>query len=404
MPEQEVIPRPKQQEQEDEERPRHEKARSYFQEHRRAKWGLLAILAVAAVAGYFLWRHYASRETTDDAQIDGNIVPIAAKVTGTVMEINVQDNQWVKAGTVLIRLDPRDYQVALDRAEAELGDAEATSRAAQAGVPITSTTTASELRNMEAAEAAARQEVDMANARLAEAEANYARTTADLERYRQLVEKNEIPRQQYDTAVTNEKASRATLDATRAAVASAQSRVRQAEAQVRAAGTGPQQVAVTRSRAGAAAAMVQRARSAVEQAHLNLEYTTLTAPVDGVISKKENVQLGQIIQPGQPLLAVVPLEDIWVTVNFKETQLKNMRPGQHASIHVDAYDRNFDGYVDSIGAATGARFSLLPPENATGNYVKVVQRVPVKLVFEKGQDPHHLLRPGMSVVPTVSTK
>jgi membrane fusion protein, multidrug efflux system len=404
MAEQEIIRRPEQQEEQGEDRSRREKARPYFQEHRRAKWGLLAILVVAAVAGYFLWRHYASRETTDDAQIDGNIVPIASRISGWVTEINVNDNQFVKAGTVLIRLDPRDYQVALDRAEAELADAEGTARAARVGVPIASTTTTSELRNTEAAEVAARQEVDMANARLAEADANYTKAAADLQRYRQLVEKSEIPRQQYDTAVASEKAARATLDAARAAVASAQSRVRQAEAQVRTAETGPQQVLASRSRAGAAAARVQRARAAVEQARLNLEYTTITAPVDGVISKKQNVQLGQIIQPGQPLLAVVPLEDIWVTANFKETQLKNMRPGQHAIIHVDAYGRDFDGRVDSIGAATGARFSLLPPENATGNYVKVVQRIPVKMVFEKGGDPQRLLRPGMSVVPTVYTK
>ena len=244
----------------------------------------------------------------------------------------------------------------------------------------------------------------MANARLAEADANYTKAAADLQRYSQLVEKNEVPRQQYDTAVATDKAARATLDAARAAVANAQSHVRQAEEQVRSAETGPQQVAVTRSRAGAAAAMVQRAQAAVEQARLNLEYTTIIAPVDGVISKKENVQLGQITQPGQPLLAVVPLEDIWVTANFKETQLNNMRPGQHTAVYVDTYTREFDAHVDSIGAATGARFSLLPPENATGNYVKVVQRVPVKLVFEKGQDPEHLLRPGMSVVPTVYTK
>ena len=404
MVEQEVIPRPEQQEQQSEDRPRSEKERSHFHEHPRAKWGLLAILVVAVVAGYFLWRHYASRETTDDAQIDGNIVPIASRISGWVTEIKVNDNQFVKTGTVLIRLDPRDYQVALDRAEAELADAEATARAAQVGVPITSTTTTSELRNTEAAEAAARQEVDMANARLAEADANYTKAAADLQRYSQLVKKNEVPRQQYDTAVATDKAARATLDAARAAVANAQSHVRQAEEQVRSAGTGPQQVAVTRSRAGAAAAMVQRARAAVEQARLNLEYTTITAPVDGVISKKENVQLGQIIQPGQPLLAVVPLEDIWVTANFKETQLNNMRPGQHTTVYVDTYRRDFDAHVDSIGAATGARFSLLPPENATGNYVKVVQRVPVKLVFERGQDPERLLRPGMSVVPTVYTK
>lgn len=404
MAESEVIPRPERQEQQGEDQSRREKARPYFQEHPRAKWGLLAILVVAAVAGYFLWRHYASRETTDDAQIDGNIVPIASRISGWVTEINVNDNQFVKAGTVLIRLDPRDYQVALDRAEAELADAEGNSTAAQVGVPIASTATTSELRNAEAAEAAAQQEVDMANARLAEAAAHYTKAAADLQRYSQLVEKSEIPRQQYDAAVAAEKTARAILDAARAAVANAQSRVRQAEAQVRTAGTGPQQVLVTRSRAGSAAAKVQRARADVEQARLNLEYTTITAPVDGVISKKENVQLGQIIQAGQPLLAVVPLEDIWVTANFKETQLKNMRPGQHAIIHVDAYGRDFDGRVDSIGAATGARFSLLPPENATGNYVKVVQRIPVKIVLEKSGDPQRLLRPGMSVVPTVYTK
>ena len=404
MAEREVVMEPKPQEQEDVQETRREKARSYFQEHRRAKWVLPIVLLLAAVGGYLLWRHYSARETTDDAQIDGNIVPIASRISGWVTEINVQDNQFVKAGTVLVRLDPKDYQVALDRAQAELEDAEANFRAADVGVPLTSTTATSQLRNAEAALAGARQEVDMANARLIEAQANHAKAAADLQRYRQLVEKSEIPRQQYDTAVTSEQAARATVDAAQAAVATAQSHVRQAEAQVRAAETAPQQVAITRARAGAAAATESKARAAVEQARLNLQYTTIVAPVDGVISKKQNVQLGQIVQPGQPLLAIVPLEDIWVTANFKETQLKNMRPGQHATIHVDAYERDYNGHVDSIGAASGAKFSLLPPENATGNYVKVVQRVPVKLVFEKGQDTEHLLRPGMSVVPTVFTK
>jgi membrane fusion protein (multidrug efflux system) len=387
-----------------EDQPQTEKARSYFQEHPRAKWVLAVILLLAVVGGYFVWRHYATREDTDDAQIDGNIVPIASRVSGWVTEINVQDNQFVKAGTVLVRLDPKDYRVALDQAQAELADAEANFRAADVGIPITSTTTTSQLRNAQAALAAAQQEVDMANARLIEAQANHSTAASDLARYSQLVEKSEIPRQQYDTAVSNEKATRATVDAAQAAVATAQSHVRQAEAQVRAAETAPQQVAITRARAGAAEASAQKARAAVEQAQLNLQYTTIVAPVDGVISKKQNVQLGQIVQPGQPLLAIVPLEDIWVTANFKETQLKQMRPGQHATVHVDAYERDYNAHVDSVGAATGARFSLLPPENATGNYVKVVQRVPVKLVFEKGQDPEHLLRPGMSVVPTVFTK
>jgi membrane fusion protein (multidrug efflux system) len=402
MAEREVVTEPKPQE--DVQETRREKARSYFQEHPRAKWVLLIVLLLAAVGGYLLWRHYSVRETTDDAQIDGNIVPIASRISGWVTEINVQDNQFVKAGTVLVRLDPKDYQVALDRAQAELEDAEANFRAADVGVPLTSTTATSQLRNAEAALAGARQEVDMANARLIEAQANHAKAATDLQRYRQLVEKSEIPRQQYDTAVTNEQAARATVNAAQAAVATAQSHVRQAEAQVRAAETAPQQVAITRARAGAAEATAKKARAAVEQARLNLQYTTIVAPVDGVISKKQNVQLGQIVQPGQPLLAIVPLEDIWVTANFKETQLKNMRPGQHVTIHVDAYGRDYNGHVDSIGAASGAKFSLLPPENATGNYVKVVQRVPVKLVFEKGQDPGHLLRPGMSVEPTVHTK
>jgi len=376
----------------------------YFVSHPHAKRGFLALLIVGAVIGYFVWRHFSSRQTTDDAQIDGNIVPIASRVSGWVTEINVNDNQFVTAGTVLIRLDPRDYQVALDRAQAELADAEANLSAARVGVPIISTTTTSGLRNAEAGHAASQQEVEAANARLAEADANHAKAAADLQRYSQLVEKNEIPHQQYDTAVAAEKATRAALEAARAAVADAQSRVRQAEAQMRAAETGPQQVQASRSRAEAAAAMVQRARAALEMARLNLDYTIIKAPVSGVVSKKQNVQLGQIVQPGQPLLALVPLDDIWVTANFKETQLRDMRPGQYASVHVDAYSRDFDAHVDSIGAATGARFSLFPPENATGNYVKVVQRIPVKLIFEKGADPQHLLRPGMSVVPTVFTK
>jgi membrane fusion protein, multidrug efflux system len=404
MAQREVIPSPELREQEKEQPSQPEKKRSYFRAHPGAKWVVLAMLVLVAAGGYLAWLHFSVRETTDDAQIDGNIIPVASRVSGWVAEINVKDNQVVKAGTVLVRLDPKDYQVALDRAQAELADAEASARAAHAGVPLTSATTTSELRNAEAALAAAQQEVDMATARVAEAEANYGKAAADERRYSQLVEKNEIPRQQYETAVANEKAAQATVSATQAAVATAQSHVRQAEAQVQGAQTAPQQVAVTRARAGAASAAVQRAQAAVEQARLNLQYTTITAPVDGVVSKKQNVQLGQIVQPGQPLMAIVSLEDVWVTANFKENQLNGMHPGQSATIHVDAYGRDYNGHVDSIGPATGARFSLLPPENATGNYVKVVQRVPVRVAFEKGQDTEHILRPGMSAVATVLTK
>ncbi len=404
MAQREVLPLPEVQEPQDEIPSRRKRARSYIREHRFAKWLLLALALVLIAAGYLVWRHYAWLETTDDAQIDGNIVPIAARVSGTVVQINVEDNQYVQAGTVLIRLDPRDYQVALDRALGQLADAEANARAAQVGVPITSKTTTSQLRNAEAALAAAQQEVQAAQARLSEAQAVYQKAAADLQRYALLVQKNEIPRQQYDTAVANERAARAAVDSAQAAVASSESHVRQAQAQVAAAATAPQQVQATQARAGSAAAAVKTAQAAVEQARLNLEYTNIAAPVSGVVSKRTNVQVGQIVQVAQPLISLVPLEDIWVTANYKETQLKNMRPGQHATIHVDAYDRDYDGHVESIGAATGARFSLLPPENATGNYVKVVQRIPVRLRFEKGQDPQHLLRPGMSVEPTVNTR
>lgn len=379
------------------------RAQGFFRSHPRAKWVVLAILIILIVLGYAVWSYYASRESTDDAQIDGHIVPISARVGGTVEKVNVDDNQYVEAGTVLVQLDPTDYQVAVARARAELQDATATLQAARTGVPLTHTTTTSTLSNAQASLNAAQQEVTASQARLREAEAQYKLAADDVRRFAQLVRKDEIPQQRYDTAVTAEQQAAATVDAARAAVANAQSHVAQAEAMVRGAETAPQQLAITRAKAGAAQANVARLQATLQQAELNLQYTVIRAPVTGIVSKK-TVEPGEVIQPGQPVLALVNLEDVWVTANFKETQLKNMRPGQPAEIEVDAYGRTYKGHVDSIGGATGARFSLLPPENATGNYVKVVQRVPVKIVFEKGQDPQHLLRPGMSVVPTVITK
>jgi membrane fusion protein, multidrug efflux system len=387
---------------EETEEARRGKARGYFREHPRAKWFVLLLIIVAVAAGIALWRYYSARETTDDAQVDAHIAPVSARVGGTVIAVDVNDNQLVKAGTVLVRLDPRDYQVALDRAKADLADAMAGHRAAQTTVPMTSTTTASAVAMARANLAAAQKEVNAAEARLREAQANHTKTAQDLERMRQLVAKEEVSRQQYDTAVAAETAARAAVDAAQAAVSTAQSHVAQAEAALRSAQTGPQQVAVTEARAGAAGATVQKQQAAVAQAELNLQYTTIVAPVDGIVSKR-SVEPGQVVQPGQPLLSVVNLEDLWVTANFKETQLEHMAVGQKANIHVDAYNRDYNGRVDSIGGGTGARFSLLPPENATGNYVKVVQRVPVKVVFDKGQDVHEL-RPGMSVVVTVKVK
>jgi membrane fusion protein (multidrug efflux system) len=393
---------------------------------------IMLIAALAIVAGSIVvWRYFAVRETTDDAQIDGHITPISARVGGTVLTVHVTDNQVVKAGTVLIEIDPRDYRIALQKAEAEFADAQAGLEAARVGVPITATTTSGQLSTAEANVAraqaglqaatrgvdAARARLGSAQARLRETTANTTRTARDLERMKQLIGKDEISQQQYDAAVATADASRASLDAAAAAVVEAEQGVHvaesqrlqavamlaQAQAEQRTAGTGPQQVSASRARASGAEARVQQAQAALEQARLNLQYTNVVAPTDGAVSKK-SVEAGQVVLTGQSLLAIVPLEDTWVTANFKETQLRDMQTGQMAEVAVDAYGRTYKGHVQSLAAATGSKFSLLPPENATGNYVKVVQRVPVKIAFDKGEDPQHMLRPGMSAVVTVFTR
>ena len=398
----------------------------------RLRWILLPVLLAAALGIFALWQYSAVRETTDDAQIEGHIHPIGAKVGGSVIRVQVENNQVVEAGEVLVEMDPRDYQVALDRAQGDLAEAEALWRASQAEVPVASETTTSRLSDTQAGveEAgaslrvaqqeteAARARLLVAQARLRESAANSEKAARDLDRMKQLIAEGAISQQQYDGTVAAADSLRAAGEAARASVTdaelgiqAAQSRVAreraklaQSEAAVQAAQTAPQQVAAMRARADSARGKWEQAKAMVAQAQLHLEYATLKAPVSGIVSKK-NVEVGQIVQPGQPLLALVPLDTIWVTANFKETQLRNMRPGQRVILSVDAYGgRKYEGHVHSIAAATGARFSLLPPENATGNYVKVVQRVPVRIVLEKGQDPEHLLRPGMSVVPTVMTK
>ena len=375
----------------------------YFRTHPRAKWVVAAVVIVLVAAGIFLWHYYSIRESTDDAQIDGHINPISPRVTGTVLRVLHDDNEVVQVGELLVELDPKDYEVAVDRARADLANAQANAVAANVGVPLTQTTSSSQLTAADAAVKAAQREIESAQARLNEAQANYAKAAADLKRMELLIAKDEVSRQQYDAAVAAANSAKATVDAANAGVASAESKAAQSQAQAEAARTVPEQLKVTRARAGAATAEVQRAVSALAQAELNLKYTKIYAPVTGVLSKR-NVEPGQVIQAGQPVFSIVNLDDIWVTANFKETQLKNMRVGQSAQIKVDAYGREYNGHVESIGAATGARFSLLPPENATGNYVKVVQRIPVRIRFDKGQDPNHQLRPGMSVVPTVFTK
>jgi membrane fusion protein (multidrug efflux system) len=397
----------------------------------RVRIALGVVVLVLLGVGAWLWLT-AGNESTDDAQVDAHVTQVAARVGGTITKVNIDDNQPVEAGTVLVELDPRDYQVALDKTRAELADAEASAVAALSTVPITSTTAQSNVTTArggvaqaQSGVAAAEKEVEAARARLVtaqarlrEAEANATKTARDVDRLRGLLAKDEVSQQQFDTTSAAAEAQRAAADSARSQVAEAESGIRvaesklaqaqvaeqQAHAELATAQTAPSQIAATKAKASSAEAHAQQARANVAQAELNLQYAVVKAPVRGVVSKK-GINVGQVVQPGQPLLAIVQLDDVWVTANFKETQLKNVRSGQRATVDVDALGgRTFAGKVDSIAGATGARFSLLPPENATGNFVKVVQRIPVKIVLDKGQDPDHLLRPGMSVTATVRTK
>jgi len=390
--------------------------RGFFEARPHAKLILVAAIIVIAVGAFFLWRYFSSYESTDDAQIDGHLMPLSARISGYVSAVNVNDNQYVTAGTVLVEIDPKDYQVALDQAQGDLAEAQAQAQAQNINVPITNRTTTSQVSGAQAdvlaAQAgvtASQQQSDAAQAQLAEAQANDVKAQSDLARYKALVAKQEISEQMYDTVVAAAKSSTATVAAAKASAAAAaeqvgeaRAKLLQAQAELSSAQTGPQQVATSRARALSAVALVQQKEAAVEQAELNLQYTKIVAPVDGEVTK--SVEVGMNVQPGQQLLTIVPLNDVWVTANFKETQLKEMKPGDKAEITVDANGRSYKGYVQSIASASGARTSLLPPENATGNYVKVVQRIPVKIVFDPGQDQDHYLRLGMSVEPKVFLK
>jgi len=387
-----------------------------------------AAVVVLAAGGYYFWRYLNTYETTDDAQIDGHINAISARIAGNVMDVRAEDQQYVNAGDVLVRLDPRDYEVALAKAQADLGDAEAALESSRIDIPITTTNTASQLKTATSSRAdatafvlgsqrqltASRARLESAQAQVREAEANLKKATDDAARYKLLVDKNEIPRQQYETAVSTAAAAQAALDARVAAVREAEQnivvaqsavvqatqRITQADASIDSAMTAPKQVAVSEARAKSALAQVDQKKALVEQAKLNLSYCTIIAPVAGIVGKK-TVELGHNISPGQQLMALVPLDDIWVIANFKETQLNRMQAGQRVRVAVDAYGREYTGKIVAVGGASGSRFSVLPPENATGNYVKVVQRIPVRINLDAGQNSDHRLRPGMSVEPKV---
>ena len=390
--------------------------RAYQNRKSRKVLVISAIVAVVVVVGFFLWRYLSSYESTDDAQADVHLYPVSARISGYVIKVNVDDNQWVEKGTVLVEIDPKDYEVAVAQAQANLANAEATAQSLNITVPITSISTSSQLKstasdieNTKAGVIAAERQLTAAHAQLEQAEANDVKAQDDLRRYKLLVDKREVAEQIYDQALAAAKSSTAAVAAARANEAAAQqfieqarSRQVQADANYQSAETGPQQISSTKARVRAAIADVEQRRAQLEQAELNLQYTKIVAPVSGEVNK--TVVVGLNVQPGQQLLTVVPLDEVWVTANFKETQLKHMRVGQKATIHVDSNGRTLKGHVDSIAGATGPLFSLLPPENATGNYVKIVQRVPVKIVLEPGENRDRQLRPGMNVVPDVSLR
>ena len=385
--------------------------------HLRSKQRRNMLIAIGGllvlILGVILWRYFSSYESTDDAQVDVHLYPVSTRISGYVIRVNVDDNQWVQKGTVLVEIDPKDYEVAVAQAQANLANAEATAQSLNITVPITSVNTSSQLASTAsdvdsaaAGVAAAEKQLTASHAQLQQQEAIDVKAQDDLRRYKLLVDKKEVAEQVYDQAVASAKASTAAVAGAQANESAAQQAVQQAKSRLAQAGanhvsaeTGPQQVSSTRARVRAAIADVEQKRALLEQAELNLGYTKVVAPISGEVNK--TVVVGMNVQPGQQLLTVVPLDEVWVTANFKETQLKHMRLGQKAKIHVDSTGRTFNGHLDSIAGATGPVFSLLPPENATGNYVKIVQRIPVKIVLEPGENKDRQLRPGMNVVPDV---
>lgn len=390
--------------------------------------GLLVVIA----AGVFLWVSGWDRVSTDDAQVDGHIVPVSSKIYSNVVQVLVNDNQQVKKGQVLVRLDPRDYQAKADQSRAAVAVAESQAQGANVGVPLIRATTQSSTSSAEAElgalqadyeqskadyEKASNSDVAYARSNVNTAQATYDRAQADLGRMQPLVDKAEISRLQYDSYVAAARVAESELRAAKdklagalqdaqtkkAAMQASQARVMQGRAGVLEAQANQKQVNVRAADAASADANVTLARANLETAELNLSYTTIVAPMDGLVTRK-SVEVGQIVQQGQSLMMIVPLNDVWVTANFKETQLRAVRPGQKAEVKVDLTGKTYPAHVDSVAGATGTRLSLLPPENATGNYVKVVQRIPVKIVLEPIPGGNNILRPGMNVDATIFIK
>jgi membrane fusion protein, multidrug efflux system len=380
---------------------------------------IIVVIAVILVASVGFWWHSTFSEDTDDAQVNGHLIQVSSRIAGQVLKVYVDENQMVKKGDTIADLDPRDYQVAVENAKAVLASAQANAAAANVAVPLLTVNTGSilasansDVTGSHAGVLQAQQQQQAAHARVVQAQANQKKAQSDLERYKPLVEKDVISKQQFDAAVAAAAASDAAVQDALASEQAASEGIRvarehesQSQAQLKYAQTGPQQIAAQNARARQAEAQVQQAQAQLDQANLNLGYTKIIAPETGIITRK-SVEINQNVSVGQNLLTLVSLEDIWVTANFKETQLRHMEAGQLVEISVDATGKSYHGKVMQIGGATGSVLSLFPPENATGNYVKVVQRVPVRIDFTdlEHEDPNHSLRPGLSVEPKVRVK
>jgi membrane fusion protein, multidrug efflux system len=395
--------------------PLKQRVQIYIQTHRKGVI-LGAIAAVVAIILIVLLVIYLdSYESTDDAQVDGHLNAISARVAGTVIGVYIDDNQTVNANQLCVDLDPSDYQNALDQAKAGYAQAEAQLRAENPNVPITETSnlttissSGADVAATEAAVIASQQDYQAKLASVRQAEANNNKAQTDVERYRGLVQREEISHEQFDTVVAAAKTQAAAVEAAQAAAKASQKAIDQANAQLLQARSkleeanknAPRSVAVRRAQLAGREAALLAAKAEAGQAQLNLSYTKIFAPVTGIVGEK-TVEVGQRIQSGEQLFAISQTQDIWITANFKETQLRKMHPGEKVDVYVDAYSRKFHGYVENMPGSTGSVASLLPPENATGNFVKVVQRLPVRIRLNQGEDPDHLLRLGMSVEPKV---
>ncbi len=398
--------------------PAKERTRHWVRQHPIATIGIVLGTILLLVAGVVTWLYLSSYETTDDAFVDGHTDPIAPRISGFVKAVYVENTYRVKKGQLLVEIDPRDNQIARENSLAQFSQAQASVAAQEPNVPITATTQGAQVREAEynvassdANVAAAKERYQSSLADLHQAEANEMNAAREEERYRLLVEKEEVSREQYDQQATNERAQaavvasrRETADAAAKQVLTAEASLGSSREQLRQAQSNlPRQVAIQRATLAQRQANAQAAQAQASQSELNLEYTRVYAPEDGIIGDKQ-VQLATQVAAGQELFALTQTNDIWITANFKETAIANMRPGQSATIYVDALKANFEGWVEALPGGTGAVYSLLPPENATGNYVKVVQRLPVRIRFRPNQPGLDRLAPGMSVEPKVWVK